>query len=299
MSYQELILADNPYAYWRFQETSGTTAVDEVGNYDGFYAGSPTLGVEGPVDLAAEFAVVPDDPQVVVLEGLTWGANITSTGISIECWIKPVHTLINWIFFAISFETPTPSGILIGIADDTETEIPGTICDVVWSIAGGDGNMVEGNNLRVDEEGHYILQNLYDAWHHIVVTWDGTTSTTLFYLDGELNKTSNDGSGIPTNFSDFQICFIAPTLDEFGANYTGGVAEFAIYNHVLSPEDILAHYEYVNPAPPPPPPTPPPPRAVTNCSSGLICKAVTRHISCWKRINNAMVAAITVCNQNL
>ena len=63
-SYREAALKDNPVAYWRFGEPSGSTANDEVGPSDGTYidfgSGPPTLGVSGllvdDADTAASFS---------------------------------------------------------------------------------------------------------------------------------------------------------------------------------------------------------------------------------------------------
>jgi hypothetical protein len=42
------LLLDNPLAYWRFDETSGTTASDYFGLYNGTYGAAAVLGVPGP-----------------------------------------------------------------------------------------------------------------------------------------------------------------------------------------------------------------------------------------------------------
>ena len=47
MAYADVVNSLNPVAYWRLGESSGTVAVDETGNYNGTYVGSPTLGVDG------------------------------------------------------------------------------------------------------------------------------------------------------------------------------------------------------------------------------------------------------------
>src|SRR5690606_24456406 len=42
--YAASVLADAPVGYWRFGETSGTTATDMIGNNHGAYHGGATLG---------------------------------------------------------------------------------------------------------------------------------------------------------------------------------------------------------------------------------------------------------------
>ena len=47
-------------AYWRLGESSGNVAVDETGNYNGTYVGTPTLGVDGLLVGDADTAVTFD-----------------------------------------------------------------------------------------------------------------------------------------------------------------------------------------------------------------------------------------------
>src|SRR6266542_2762325 len=52
-AYSTEVLADNPLAYWRHRESSGTTALDEAGNsagpFNGTYTAGFTLGAAGPL----------------------------------------------------------------------------------------------------------------------------------------------------------------------------------------------------------------------------------------------------------
>ena len=59
-TYLNVVLSDNPWAYWRLAETSGTVANDcsRNGSHSGTYVGCVTLGTEGlgPSSPAAPFA---------------------------------------------------------------------------------------------------------------------------------------------------------------------------------------------------------------------------------------------------
>ena len=46
-NYASAIVALGPTAYWRLNETSGTTAYDYIGGYTGTIAGGVTLGQPG------------------------------------------------------------------------------------------------------------------------------------------------------------------------------------------------------------------------------------------------------------
>jgi len=47
-SYEQAVVSKGPLAYWRFNETSGTTAFDYVGGHDATYVNTATPGAEAP-----------------------------------------------------------------------------------------------------------------------------------------------------------------------------------------------------------------------------------------------------------
>jgi hypothetical protein len=56
--YSDAVLAKNPFAYWRMNETSGSTLLDSSGNgRHGIYLGGYTTGVAGPLAEAGNSAV--------------------------------------------------------------------------------------------------------------------------------------------------------------------------------------------------------------------------------------------------
>ena len=57
MAYVDEVRADNPTAYWRLGEASGTTAQEDDNLYDGTYQNTPTLGVAGALVTDADTAV--------------------------------------------------------------------------------------------------------------------------------------------------------------------------------------------------------------------------------------------------
>ena len=81
--FSDLINSHSPVAYWRLNETSGTTAVDEEGVYNGTYVG-PVLGQPGPGR---------NNPGAANFDGtndyITVGApTVTGSAITISAWIK-------------------------------------------------------------------------------------------------------------------------------------------------------------------------------------------------------------------
>ena len=87
-AYSNQVLADEPLAYWRLGEPSGTSAADASGNGNtGTYGGSPTLGATGALagdtDTATSFDGVNDNVSVPNNAALNLNGSF-----SIEFWAK-------------------------------------------------------------------------------------------------------------------------------------------------------------------------------------------------------------------
>ena len=87
-AYRNQVLADEPLAYWRLGEPSGTSAADASGNGNtGTYGGSPTLGATGALagdtDTATSFDGVNDNVSVPNNASLNLNGSF-----SIEFWAK-------------------------------------------------------------------------------------------------------------------------------------------------------------------------------------------------------------------
>ena len=88
--YSAAVLADQPYLYWRLDETTGTIAHDVSGNNrDGTFDGAPKLAVRG---------LIKDDPDTAFHVYGGSGASWTPTqdalagAYTVEAWARPVRT---------------------------------------------------------------------------------------------------------------------------------------------------------------------------------------------------------------
>ena len=90
--YATTVGADNPIAWWRMGDTSGTTAVDQKAANPGTYLNGPVLGAPSllPKDTANK-AVTFDGVNDVVRINNSPSLNI-STPITLEAWIKPTSS---------------------------------------------------------------------------------------------------------------------------------------------------------------------------------------------------------------
>ncbi len=208
-TYKDVVLADNPIGYWRLGESTGTVAVDETGNNNGTYVGSPTLGQPG---------LVTGGNTSVNFNGISQYVNIgnpsafqLTTGTS-ECWIKTANAGDS---FRGIFVKQLAWGIL------TVDRILGTYD---WTF----------DNIKTT--GIYIEDNLA---HHVVVTLQsGLTNGLKIYVDGVLRLTSQ-----MTVKSQSQPLEIGRgDSANNGQFFTGLIDECAIYNYILTASQISAHY---------------------------------------------------------
>ncbi len=213
--YPAVVMADNPAAYWRHGESSGTNANDEVGTADGTYINAPTLGatgaLSGDTDTAVtfngtdEYVTVPDSASLDLGDVL-----------SIEAWFKRTSA-----------------------ADTAERMV----------IAKGAGAYALTFNVSSDHKLAFANDNtavivrqtgtISDTnWHHVVVTKNG--ATVALYVDGA------DQTGTVTNSTlgnTADALFIGREAAFSGVFWDGGLDEVALYSTVLTAARVTAHYD--------------------------------------------------------
>jgi hypothetical protein len=95
------VLAAGPLAYWRLNETTGTTAADSVGTRNGTYASAAVLGVPGPqppvfsgfenTNVGAQFQNGQANSFVTVP-----ALNFTTNTVTFLAWIRPAGNQPNY-----------------------------------------------------------------------------------------------------------------------------------------------------------------------------------------------------------
>ncbi|HWH71191.1 MAG TPA: immunoglobulin domain-containing protein, partial [Candidatus Sulfotelmatobacter sp.] len=245
-AYPVAILADNPAAYWRLNETpdngsgnSGTVANDCWGGHSGIYSNvylgqlgyNPTLDA----DPAAQFSYyAASDSYVGSIGGVDFAAPTnTSVAFSVEAWVKgPAQTL--------------DAGI----------------------ITKGYGGGGEQFNLDTGGSGHpfrFFVRNAAgqvsgpvaktgpdDKWHHVVGVCDQANSNVLIYVDGLLSgsATMTPLSGLLASASPVALgARKSGSSSAYDLQFNGAIDEVAIYNVALSSNQVLTHYYAANPAP--------------------------------------------------
>ncbi len=261
-SYRSLILSQQPLGYWRFNETSGTTATDLSGNgYNGTYstgASGVTLGATG---------ALPNDTDKGITGALNSTVNfgnvpaLSFTGtqaFSMSFWLNPSQTTggntsigtasnttagassMGWSVFFSSSNNYYPSGYIqyrFARSDGTINYFDnGTTKQ--WSGV----NACTFNSAPYCNSSDFALNNY---WHHYVVVYTGTagssdcgaagTPTVCLYQDGALRSTFTTNAAtttIPSNTNPLRVIFGAP----------GSLDELALFSSILTPTQILNQY---------------------------------------------------------
>ncbi|NQT39038.1 MAG: hypothetical protein HQ581_16185 [Planctomycetes bacterium] len=225
LTYEQEVMADNPWTYYRFNETSGTTAADtasgiaaRAGTYTGGVGMTATSPFGGALGAAKNFNGSSAYVDVPNLGGPS------NTQFSIETWIKP---------------SGYPGGLHALYAKDG------------WSSGGLHANFT-GSSLEMAVNGNtspWPTQNLGTAlpagsWGHLVVTYDLPASEVKFYANGQLvgTKATSGSTGVvfgPAALASWDTTGSGTTTRFLGAD----LDEFAIYqNTVLGADRVAAHY---------------------------------------------------------
>jgi hypothetical protein len=234
MTYASEVLADSPVAYWRLDDTSGTSCVDSAGSgLNGAYAGSPTLSATSLLTTGGGTAVAFDGTNDTITVGNNAALNATDAGFTFECWVK--------------LTTPSADKLQI-IADKTGTANANKQWGIWWDNRSGLGSP---QRLR--------LQSGYDSTGAIPLDWAGSDVSTALAAGGYLVCTfSSTGrriywNGVLVAYDSGLGGAVTNTLSFYLANLNGNsfyldgkMDEVALYGAVLSPARVRAHYNASN-----------------------------------------------------
>jgi hypothetical protein len=225
-SYPSLVIRDGAIAYWRLGETSGLTAVDIIGGFNGTISGGVTLGQPG---------VLADGDKAMAFDGTNGGIQAPTgayqtfgTGsATLECWIRP--------------DTITQNTCLLDTKRRNEA-------------LAGLSLLTGGYNLFFwvrDTTGTGDFQAVWDVrvgripdgkWHHVIgVLTRGAPDRLILYVDGvQMHAVNLATSGL--SYSSTAGTGIAQGAGTATYYFPGGIDECAIYPTALTPAQIAAHY---------------------------------------------------------
>jgi hypothetical protein len=214
----------NMRAYWQMDDTD-TPLTDTIANpqlNNGGCQGGlcPNPNPTGKVNSAFDF----NNDEVNVTQ--TNGLGFTISGnMSVETWVKTSQACTGNIVFVGRYEgdiAPNSSAWWLGC--DTNGKAAFNLRD-----DNGSTNTLSGTSAINDGN-----------WHHVVATREGSTNLTKIYTDGALQGTATvDYTGALTFTQEINIGYmdVAPFY-----YFIGTLDEMALYDRVLSPDDVSRHY---------------------------------------------------------
>ncbi|WP_455370081.1 LamG domain-containing protein [[Eubacterium] cellulosolvens] len=233
---------DGLISYWRFDETSGTTASDSADGFDGSVNGATFTA--GKINNALNFDGSNDYVNVGTFEIANSFINVgnfdVAGSLTITAWFKADTFTVNdgriiskatsqaeaghwWMLSTRGFSggsSPYRMRFRVKLDGTTRTLIDG----------GGTGSLpdLEGTNLNLNT----------DTWYFVVAVYDG--SEMRIYIDGILYARATASGAISQNSAVSVRIGDNPGADR--KEFDGIIDEVAIFNIALSQSDIDALY---------------------------------------------------------
>ena len=217
ITYPDLVIGNEPMAYWRLGERSGASASDEstFGN-DGAY-------VE-PIMRRAEGAIADDDDGALTLNGMNGRVELSTldgftrgSSFTFEFWVeKPM------MGGGPLLELVKPMGASLRVQLDGAR--------IVASFLGATDMAATDIATPMDAIG--------EGFHHIAITYDGSR-TRLFVNGAQVAEVSGERE-IPVDGA-LTLGFRNNMDPMMRASLTGSLDEFAVYDQALSAGTLMQH----------------------------------------------------------
>lgn len=233
-AYEAEVLANNPSAFWRLDERSGTQMADSSGNgrhglYDNSILGEDPLVLGGGGSV--RFPHVGDNRGQWSGQGLPVAAPCT-----LEAWVQTDRdALAIKTIIAAQVDYSLGSALALQIHPAASGSPDGEL--VIDFFGLGSFYKARGHTRIDDNEPHHVV---------CVISGAGTSPSDIaLYVDGVLQtKTTVSGTN-PGPWSGHLIWTVGNTTDNGQGDYgfDGLVDEAAIYSYALSAEQVAANYE--------------------------------------------------------
>lgn len=223
-SYWTLITEDGATSFYKFDETTGTTATDSGSNgVDGTYYNTPTLDQSGPslsIPKAVSFDKTSSETMYTA-EVADFNVNANSNW-SADCWVKYSDTGTTIMGMYGIRQLTGDNGSLFILA--ANFGVAGRITLFV--------RLATSTYLTLNSDGGWNDDN----WHHVAVTAVSGGAVKL-YVDG-VEKASSTSTRI-SNTSNRRIYVASNAAAQY---FSGLITAPAYYPSTLSPTEVNDHY---------------------------------------------------------
>jgi len=216
--YASEVLADSPTAYWRLDETSGSTAADSSGNGNtGTYTGSPSLGATGALAFETPNLATDFDGSNDYVD-LSFNLNPANTSLTIELWANA--ETISTTAGPVLIQQDGSNGRALLQVDKDSGE---------YATFLGGSQILSGVTAQTGQ------------WTHIVLVFErtsGSSGSVQWYFDGQ-----PQGSPVNINAESETGGWLIGRHKSTGNQFWDGrIDEVAIYESALSSARVQAHY---------------------------------------------------------
>ena len=250
--YARVVVADDPVAYFRLDEPTGSTnAVDAVGSFDAAYddsLGGITFGVPTGIPHETDPAVdLGDTNSVTAGQGgvvrIPYALELNPYGAwSAELWVRPDSNDTNGNYRTV-FSSLYNYNYSTALYGWTIYQHPNG-GQGAWTLALFNGTGAP--SFFGSDFGHIPL--IPGSWYHLVLTDDGTMIQ--LYVNGvagSANATVAGSGFIPNGVNGDPTVSASPTVlgqrsDGAFYGFSGAVDEAAFYNYALTPQQVAAHF---------------------------------------------------------
>jgi hypothetical protein len=214
-AYYDLVMSDHPISYWRLGDTA-EVAKDELASHDALFSGGIAEGQGGALATSPNTATAFDgtDAEAQTTKSISF-PNVQP--FTLEIWVDETAPDTYWHFLTC------------------EPRVLGMPQAGYALLQAGTGVMFERipNPGQYDQTGTTLIQA--NTWTHLAGVYDGTMIT--LYVDGVAHQTAP----APELANGFESPVFIGAHSE-GAYFSGLLDEAAIYDHVLTQQELLKHF---------------------------------------------------------
>ncbi|MGA2685503.1 MAG: LamG-like jellyroll fold domain-containing protein [Verrucomicrobiota bacterium] len=227
-AYPSFVLSNNPVAYWRLNETNGSSiAVDAMGHYNGTYGAAVLSGVAGPQppDFLG-FEITNTAAQFINGVNNSWitmpALNLNTNTVTITAWIYPMDSQAAYTGLVFCRSGSTVAGMNY---DGTGTDLGYT-----WNNDSGSWGWSSG------------VQPPADQWSFAAIVVQ-PSYTTVYLINTNGSQTATNFLSQPNQAFDGTGTIGTDTYSFAARVFNGVMDEVAVFNEALTPTQVEQLYE--------------------------------------------------------